>query len=166
MKTHDAYINEKEEYSYKLFKRHRLFKKARAVILIDDKVVLIKHKDGGVIIPGGGVEDGETLRQAVVREAFEETGYKVEPIKILSKNFYIANLEHNGNKFTSKRVEYFYLCRAIKKVSDNYGIEGEFAGEIEIGLFDVDLLKRTKIKNEGIVKLKKFIEMNKEVNNG
>ena len=119
MKTHDAYINEKEAYSYKLYKRNRLFKKARAVILIGDKVALIRHKDGGVIIPGGGVEDGETLRQAVVREAMEETGYRVEPIKILSKNFYIVHLEHDGKKFESKRIEYFYLCKPLEKVYEN-----------------------------------------------
>ncbi len=34
-------------------------------------------------LPGGGVEDGESVISACIREAYEETGFK---IKLLSKN--------------------------------------------------------------------------------
>ena len=155
MKTHREYISEKEEYSYKLFKKHRLFKKVRAVILDEnDQVVLITYPDNGVVIPGGGVEPNETLREAVVRESIEETGLKVEPIKILCKNFYICNMEYKGHKFVSKRVEYYYLCKKLEVVSEVHGIEGEFDGEISIKYYPVDKLKHTKINKKGILKLK------------
>lgn len=36
------------------------------------------HKNRGVEIPGGKLEQGETLEQAVLREVYEETGVVVE----------------------------------------------------------------------------------------
>ena len=53
-----------------------------AVIVQDGGVVLIKRKyeplKGRWSLPGGGVEVGETLAEAVAREMLEETGLQVE----------------------------------------------------------------------------------------
>lgn len=48
----------------------------------DDKVLLGKNRKGGVyegsyVVPGGGVDDGETKEQALVREMREETGIDI-----------------------------------------------------------------------------------------
>ena len=52
-----------------------------AVIVDDGKVVLIRRRyeplKGQWSLPGGGVEIGETLEAAVVREMLEETGLQV-----------------------------------------------------------------------------------------
>jgi len=53
-----------------------------AVVLDGDHVLLIKRGHaplkGHWSLPGGGVETGETLEQAVAREVLEETGLTVE----------------------------------------------------------------------------------------
>ena len=53
-----------------------------AVIIEDDRVVLVRRAreplQGQWSIPGGVVESGETLRQAAIREAREETGLEIE----------------------------------------------------------------------------------------
>ncbi|MCL6626712.1 MAG: NUDIX hydrolase [Alicyclobacillus shizuokensis] len=55
-----------------------------AAIVRDDRVLVVRrarHPARGVFtLPGGVVEAGETLKQAVVREVKEETGLAVEPI--------------------------------------------------------------------------------------
>jgi 8-oxo-dGTP diphosphatase len=51
-------------------------------VLVDGKVVLVKRAheplQGHWNLPGGGVELGETLRDACAREVLEETGLVVE----------------------------------------------------------------------------------------
>ena len=56
------------------------------VVLSDGKIILIKRKNdpfkGKWALPGGFVEYGEKVEDAVIREIYEETGLKTSIIKI------------------------------------------------------------------------------------
>lgn len=58
-----------------------------ALICDGEQVLLVQRGrppfQGYWSLPGGGVELGETLEQAVIREVREETGLLVEPIRCL-----------------------------------------------------------------------------------
>ncbi len=55
-----------------------------AVIFEAGRVLLQRRDDTGRWgLPGGGVEPGESVRQAVVREVREETGLDVEPLRLI-----------------------------------------------------------------------------------
>ena len=55
---------------------------SRAVI-IRDGMILLSHEtvSGWWLVPGGGVEEGETPEMCCKREVEEETGYMVQPLK-------------------------------------------------------------------------------------
>jgi 8-oxo-dGTP pyrophosphatase MutT (NUDIX family) len=62
-------------------------REAARVLVFDesDRVLLLRGHDPALperswwFTPGGGVDDGETTREAAAREAWEETGYVIAP---------------------------------------------------------------------------------------
>ncbi len=59
---------------------------ARTLLIADRSVLLIKGRDPGRpdldpwwFTPGGGIEDGESIETAAVREVLEETGFHLTP---------------------------------------------------------------------------------------
>jgi ADP-ribose pyrophosphatase YjhB (NUDIX family) len=110
------------------------------VVLIDGRVVLIRRGKeplrGRWVIPGGTVELGETLPEALVREMREETGLVVRPREIV---LVFDRIQREGAE-----VEYHYVI--IDYVCDYVSGElraGSDADEValvapdEIGRYDL-----------------------------
>lgn len=56
------------------------------LLIEEGKILLVNQKvspNRSWSLPGGRVEQGETLEQGIIRELFEETGLKVKVIKLL-----------------------------------------------------------------------------------
>lgn len=126
------YIKSKQELSYELFLKHKFYKKARAIVVKNGKLFAIKitYKDGRpdhYLVPGGGVDEGESIKQAVVRETLEEYDVNVKPVKYLGRQYYKSRDSFNNVKFISNRVEYYYICEFLKEANTNqFGEYGEF----------------------------------------
>jgi 8-oxo-dGTP diphosphatase len=85
-------------------------------ILIDEqRVLLVKRRHaplaGEWSIPGGVLEVGETLREAAVREAQEETGLIVEPLELLG--VFDRVLRDPAGKVEYHYVLIDFLCRRV-----------------------------------------------------
>lgn len=64
--------------------QYKLWNGASAIIIRDNRVLMIRTIDSNSwSIPSGGVEDGETVEEACIREVAEETGYEVKIVKEL-----------------------------------------------------------------------------------
>lgn len=148
------YFEDKSKLYYENFLNHKCTKKVRGIILNEMGQILLLHsnKHNGYSIPGGTVEENESIRDTVIREVFEETGAEIIPIKIVGKYYHTSkNFNYDGITFDSERVEYFYFCRFKSFKEENLGIQGEFdAGDIRIDFLDYEdamtarLLKRDK----------------------
>jgi 8-oxo-dGTP diphosphatase len=86
-----------------------------AVIVEAGRVVLVKRGHpplaGEWSIPGGVLEVGETVREAAVREALEETGLTVEPADLLGVFDRVIFDETGRTKYHYVLID--FLCRRI-----------------------------------------------------
>ncbi len=165
MNKHDAYISEKTMYAYQKYLRGEYFEKARAIILKDGKVAFIKDlSNGNITVPGGGVDDGETLEAAAVREAMEETNIVVKPIMPVGKEFYDVDMQIGDVDFVSKRVAYAYLCEFVEEKEGSNGLEGEYAGKVEIYFDEIDKLEDCNISKDAIERIKQYLEVSSNMN--
>lgn len=82
----------------------------RVIILDDQKRVLMvrqRHEGRDIwMVPGGGIEEGETSSQAGVREVLEETGLQVEMGKLI---WHVEEVsEKRGQRFVN-----FFLAQLV-----------------------------------------------------
>lgn len=132
-------------------------KTARAVILIDDKVILIRrkrYKNGELIrdyyvIPGGHLDGNETFEEAVIREVKEEIGIQVDIQKEILH-------EYNEDLFVDEK---FFECKYLSgKIGTGTGEEWtnpdiEKYGIYEIVLQDINKVNDINLLPESIKKI-------------
>ena len=98
----------------------------RAVIFDGDNIITMfrsKKKDDGTrkeyyVIPGGGVEEGESLEEALIREIKEELGIDIEIVKSI-QHFYFCRTHAHDLKITGVENERnnednFYEIRKLR----------------------------------------------------
>jgi 8-oxo-dGTP diphosphatase len=85
-----------------------------AVVIHQGKVLLIRRGKeplrGRWVVPGGTVEVGETLQEALVREVEEETGLIVKPLDVVTV---FDRIERQGSAVQYHYVIVDYLCEYI-----------------------------------------------------
>ena len=117
--------------------------RAAAIIFMGSKLVTIYREKmiNGMLkkyytIPGGGVEEGESIKEAVKREVLEEVGIQIE---VTDKYLYYEN---------EKSIEYFYESNYVSgMLGTGTGPEFTERNVEEYGLYKLILVDRGKIKD-------------------
>lgn len=85
-----------------------------AVVVHEGRIALIQRgtepAKGRWSIPGGLIEVGEMLSEAVVREVQEETGLVVEPVELIEL---LDRIYRDGERVRYHYVIADYLCRVV-----------------------------------------------------
>lgn len=120
---------------------------SRAIIIDDGKLLAMFRrkikKDGSIkeyyVIPGGGLEDGETLEENVIRELKEEFNVDIEVIKFMGTeeyddtiaNYFLCKIVNGTPKLGGEELDRmtplnYYEVRYIDlKDIDNYDINAK-----------------------------------------
>ena len=69
--------------------------------------------------PGGGVDEGESLEQAVIRECKEELGEDIEVLRALGVVKDAYNLIHRKNE------NHYFLCKKLNQGEKHFVSEGD-----------------------------------------
>jgi 8-oxo-dGTP diphosphatase len=82
------------------------------IVIKDENVLLVSSKyqdEEFYLFPGGGMEFGETIEEAAVRETFEETGVKVKIKDLFHVNEYIY-----ADDWNKRSVSIFFLAEVVE----------------------------------------------------
>jgi 8-oxo-dGTP pyrophosphatase MutT (NUDIX family) len=103
---------------------------ARSIIINENKVAMVySMKFDYYKFPGGGIENGESNIEALIRETFEETGLSIIPTSIQEYG-YVHRIQKGEKEAVFIQDNYYYLCNVETTVGlqqlDVYEAEENF----------------------------------------
>ena len=102
---------------------------ARAVVIDRDRVLLVQDPDESHIIPGGRLEPGETIEDAMRREVIEESGWSLAFCKPIG----VLHFTHISTMSEGQTVLPDFLQVVYAGIPDEYHPELMEADGYEIG---------------------------------
>lgn len=109
----------------------------RCILLNTTSVLVVRNPEGYHIVPGGRIEKGENLDEALQRELLEETGWSIEQTTYLGFMHY-----HPLKSDTFDFMQLIYTAQANThtpeaKILDDYEIESRFIPISEIDTINI-----------------------------
>lgn len=124
----------------KPFYENKLRIRVCGLIIHNDQLLLVKHNLKGKKFyapPGGSIEFGERMEDALIREVYEETYIKVESSKFQFITQYVAPPLH--------AIEVFFLIKEWKGIPQSgHDPEGDINIIEEVNWFSMNKLKQFK----------------------
>lgn len=131
----------------------KLRKAARALIFKDNKIAILKANKLNIHkLPGGGIEEGETIEEGLGREILEETGCRIEKICELG-----STIEHRDS-INMRQVSYVYTALVSEIVTQPAYTEKEINEGFNLfWLIVEDVIRIMKNEDKPLTYAAKFI---------
>ena len=117
---------------------------ARAIVIQDNKILMVHTNKGDYKFPGGGIKKAESHEEALRREVTEETGYIVEQAGVI--------VQRNPNQFDTggifQMTSYYYFCNVKSDKTEQHLDKYEQDQEFSPVWIDID---EVIAKNEAIL---------------
>lgn len=124
----------------------------RAVVLQDNKVLLVKERaDGAWALPGGWADIGFTPSEVAVKETREEAGYEVKPVRLLAV---LDKKCHEHPPAPNYVYKIFILCELVGGEALEISLE-----TTEVGFFGENELPPLSIERNTVDQVKRMIEL-------
>lgn len=131
---------------------------ARVIIRCGGRVLLMQDSDPGVpgaqwwVVPGGGIDPGETVKQAAVREVAEETGYQASEADLVGP-VAVRDVVHGYSDKVLYQRETFYVLDVDQPFDvDTSGFTDEEKRKMQgWGWFTADDLAGMEVWPESVV---------------
>ena len=131
------------------------------IVIKDEKVLLVSskyHDEEFYLFPGGGMEFGETIKEAAARETFEETGVKVKIKELFHVNEYIYAEDWN-----KRSVSMFFIGEVIEISEPTTNDDGKIKEVKWIKLSELDNYDIKQKKIADMLKLSSNLDNKREM---
>ena len=115
---------------YDIHGQHHVRHSVRSIIIKEQQVALVySRKFDYYKFPGGGIEEGESKKEALIRETFEETGLSIIPTSIQEYG-YVHRIQKGEKEDVFIQDNFYYLCDVKATIGllnlDDYEAEEHF----------------------------------------
>jgi len=82
---------------------------AGGVVFFGNAILLLKKYNGDWVLPKGKIEAHETIKEAAIREVYEEAGVKANIIKYIGKIHYTFRQNWKEKNIINKTVHWYLM---------------------------------------------------------
>ena len=118
----------------------KMKKSAGVIIILKNEKILLCHPSnakwfGSYSFPKGGIDEGETIKQAALRELFEETSVKLDESKVSKEPLVLDYMNYKKKDVVYKRIYLFTMY--INDISE-IGLDSEVIPKDKLPLGEID----------------------------
>jgi len=96
--------------------------KVRAILISDEKKILIANYGNVILLPGGSIDKGEDIESAIKRELYEELGiiYEKDELDYLTNlKYFQKNYPKRDGSLSNRLIQTHYFVGQYKGISLN-----------------------------------------------
>lgn len=126
---------------------NEIVRRVKIFLINDNKEILFANSNGGIQLIGGHIENGESDKEAILREVQEESGITLEKDKISLPFYEVKYYKKNYNNTISNRLSVvsYYFCKTSERpnIEKLRLTENEKKNEFELIYIPYDNIEKT-----------------------